>query len=187
MLYSDTDNEDLELDDFEMSDERSLLVQTSPRMGRAQYSSESEGEGKVKLDTKMDSKERSTPCFVFVLSFFSAIGGFLFGYDTGVVSGAMLLIKDRFQLTSIKEEIVVSVTIGFAFLFALIGGWLNDRFGRKMTTILASIVFTLGAVVLAAAYHFWMLVAGRAILGMGIGMYTSLYPWIGSLQVIIFL
>ncbi|XP_045166344.1 proton myo-inositol cotransporter-like isoform X2 [Mercenaria mercenaria] len=176
MLYSDTDNEDLELNDFEMSDERSLLVQSSSRMGRAQYSSDSEKEGSVHLDTKMDPKERSTPCFVLVLSFFSAIGGFLFGYDTGVVSGAMLLIKDRFQLTSIKEEVIVSVTIGFAFLFALVGGWLNDRFGRKMTTILASIVFTIGAVVLAAAYNFWMLVVGRAILGMGIGMASMTVP-----------
>lgn len=167
MLNSDTDNEDLELSDFEMSDERPLLVQSSSSMGRAEYISEKDGD--VQLDTEMNSKHQRTPCFVYVLSFFSAIGGFLFGYDTGVVSGAMLLIKDRFQLTSIKQEVVVSVTIGFAFLFALIGGWLNDRFGRKATTVIASIVFTVGAVVLAAAYHFWMLVVGRAILGMGIG------------------
>lgn len=176
LLCSDTDNEDFELDDFDMSDERSLLVQPSPRMGRAVYSSDSGKEGSVQLDTKTDHSERRTPCFVYVLSFFSAIGGFLFGYDTGVVSGAMLLIKDRFHLTSIKEEVVVSVTIGFAFLFALIGGWLNDRFGRKATTIIASVVFTVGAVVLGAAYNFWMLVVGRAILGMGIGMASMTVP-----------
>lgn len=168
MIQSDTVNEEFELINYEMSDERSLLVESSSRMGHANDSSEKESD--VQLGFKMDTK-KNTPCFVYILSFFSAIGGFLFGYDTGVVSGAMLLLKDHFHLTSIKQEVVVSVAIGFAFLFALIGGWLNDRFGRKMTTIIASIVFTIGAIVLATAYHFWMLVVGRAILGMGIGVY----------------
>lgn len=173
MLYSDSDNEDFELNDYSMSEEESLLIQPSARMGRADYRAGSGNSPGVQIDANMEEKERPTPFFVYVLSFFSAIGGFLFGYDTGVVSGAMLLLKDKFKLTSIKEEVIVSVTIGFAFLFALIGGWLNDKFGRKMTTVLASIVFTVGAAVLAAAYHFWMLVVGRAILGMGIGKLSS--------------
>lgn len=170
-MQSDSDNE-VELDDLNMSDmERaSLLPHPSGAMGQATYSSDGEN-GTVNLDTKNDKKgkEASTPLFVFVLSFFSAIGGFLFGYDTGVVSGAMLLLKDKFTLSSLMQEVIVSVTIGFAFLFSLIGGWMNDRFGRKLTTVAASIVFTLGAAVLAAAFSTWMLVVGRAILGMGIG------------------
>ena len=62
-----------------------------------------------------------TPMFVYILTFFSAIGGFLFGYDTGVISGAMILLRDEFVLNSVWQEMVVSVTIGAAALFALIG------------------------------------------------------------------
>ena len=165
------DNEDYELDDFRMSssESASLLPETSRRMAGAKYVADSEGSN-VQIDSKKDEKS-GNGMFIYVLSFFSAIGGFLFGYDTGVVSGAMLLLKDKFNLTSLEQEIIVSVTIGFAFLFALIGGWLNDRFGRKLTTVLASLVFTIGAGVLAAANAVWMLIVGRAILGMGIGKF----------------
>lgn len=107
--------------------------------------------------------------YIWKLTFFAAIGGFLFGYDTGVVSGAMLLLKVEFNLSSFWQELIVSVTIGGAFLSALVGGVLNDLFGRKAVTILASCVFTVGAVVLCAAQNKDMLVAGRLILGFGIG------------------
>ncbi len=52
-----------------------------------------------------------TPPFVYILTFFSAIGGFLFGYDTGVISGAMISLRERFMLNSVWQEMVVSVTI----------------------------------------------------------------------------
>jgi len=148
----------------------SLLPKTSRGMAGAKYAADSEGSN-VQIGSNKDEKSAKSGngMFIYVLSFFSAIGGFLFGYDTGVVSGAMLLLKDNFNLTSLEQEIIVSVTIGFAFLFALIGGWLNDRFGRKPTTVIASLVFTIGAGVLAAANAVWMLIVGRAILGTGIG------------------
>ncbi|KAH3816091.1 proton myo-inositol cotransporter-like [Dreissena polymorpha] len=176
---SDSDNESYELDDLKMSssETRALLRESSSRMDRASYNKDA-SDGSVQLDGKSDIKirELKTPCFIYVLSFFSAIGGFLFGYDTGVVSGAMLLLKDEFHLTSLEEEVIVSVTIGFAFLFALLGGWLNDRYGRKLTTVMASFVFTIGAGVLAGAYALWMLIVGRAILGMGIGLASMTVP-----------
>ena len=177
-MLEESDNEDIELDDYEMSadDEKSLLVPGSRRMAGATYKTDlkEKGEGSVQLDMqKVGNKEIQTSMFVYVLSFFSAIGGFLFGYDTGVVSGAMLLLKDKFTLSSFMEEVIVSVTIGFAFIFALVGGILNDKLGRKLTTVIASMVFTIGAGVLAGAFNVAMLVAGRAILGIGIGMRMS--------------
>ena len=170
MLQLESDKEDSDLDYYEMQEdnEKSLLVRHSPRMGRVEY----EGTGsvsKVSVDSGHIDNAKRTPWFIYILSFFSAIGGFLFGYDTGVVSGAMLLLKNEFKLSSLLEEVIVSVTIGFAFLFALCGGFLNDRFGRKFTTILASFVFTIGAGILAAAVNVEMLIIGRAILGIGIG------------------
>ena len=114
--------------------------------------------------------------FLLTLSFFAAIGGFLFGYDTGVVSGAMLLLKTNFNLSSFTEEVIVSVTIGTAAIFALISGILNEYFGRKFTTIVGSLVFTAGAIVLALAQNTAMLIAGRAILGIGIGKFK--HTWL---------
>ncbi|CAL1532975.1 unnamed protein product [Lymnaea stagnalis] len=114
--------------------------------------------------------------YVWLLSSFAAIGGFLFGYDTGVISGAMLLLKDKFSLSSFWQEVIVSVTIGSAFLSALIGGYLNNKFGRKPVTLVASFVFTAGAVVLAFASNVTMLVIGRVILGIGIGFASMTIP-----------
>lgn len=114
--------------------------------------------------------------FVLVLTFFSAIGGFLFGYDTGVVSGAILLLDKNFHMTTFEKELFVSVTIFLACLFSLVGGFLNDFLGRKPTTLLASFVFTIGAILLGFAYNLAMLIAGRAILGVGIGLTSTTVP-----------
>ena len=77
-------------------------------------------------------------CFVYVLAAFSAIGGFLFGYDTGVVSGAMIKVRVKFHLDSTMQEAIVSATIGAAALAAAAAGPLTDAIGRKPTLIISS-------------------------------------------------
>lgn len=76
---------------------------------------------------------------IFALTFLSAVGGFLFGYDTGVVSGAMLLIEDDPDIKpdTLWTELIVSATVGAAWLFALIGGPCNEYLGRKPTILIA--------------------------------------------------
>ena len=117
---------------------------------------------------KTEHCKRSTS-YEWLLTSFAAVGGFLFGYDTGVVSGAMLLLRKEFSLSTFWQEVIVSITIGTAFLSALAGGPLNDIFGRRVVTLKASFVFTLGALILGTAANVAMLVVGRAILGIGIG------------------
>lgn len=107
--------------------------------------------------------------FVYLLTFLATIGGFLFGYDTGVVSGALILLRDEFQLTTFWQELFVSITIAFAAIFSFLSGPFNECFGRRPVIIAASVVFTLGAVVLALAVNKQMLLIGRAVLGTGIG------------------
>lgn len=68
-----------------------------------------------------------------------------------------------------------SFLVGAAAVFAIVGGILNDRLGRKPTTLFASFVFILGALLLAAAVNKWMLLIGRFILGVGIGTYYNIY------------
>ncbi|XP_055925173.1 proton myo-inositol cotransporter-like [Argiope bruennichi] len=114
--------------------------------------------------------------FVIVVAGMSAIGGLLFGYDTGVVSGAMLLIRDRFQLNSTMQGVVVSVTILTAWVFCLGAGQAADRFGRKKVIITASVIFCIGSIVMGLAENVEMLIAGRVIVGMGIGLASMCVP-----------
>lgn len=99
----------------------------------------------------------------------SAVGGFLFGYDTGVVSGAMIQLRSHFQLNYLWQELVVSVTIAGAWAFAIVAGMATDAFGRKPVILVASFVFTVGAVLMGVAFNKGMLLGGRLIVGSGIG------------------
>ncbi len=114
--------------------------------------------------------------FLILLTVIAALGGFLFGYDTGVVSGAMLNIKKTFNLSATWQEVIVSVTIGAAAISAAVAGVLCDLIGRKPTLIIASVVFTVGAVVMGAAVNTIMLVIGRIIVGLGIGAAAMASP-----------
>jgi MFS transporter, SP family, solute carrier family 2 (myo-inositol transporter), member 13 len=110
------------------------------------------------------------------LTAMSAIGGFLFGYDTGVISGAMLSLARDFQLSQQQEEVVVSSTVLAAFCASLLGGPLNDMLGRRKSIILAALIFTLGSLVLATAFNYCSIVAGRIIVGLGIGIASLTNP-----------
>ncbi|EDO46902.1 predicted protein [Nematostella vectensis] len=114
--------------------------------------------------------------YVYMLTFFAAIGGFLFGYDTGVVSGAMILISEVFHLSDFWHELIVSGTIGTAIVGAVLGGILNDSLGRKPVLVLCSGVFTAGAVVMGVAGTKHVLLVGRLVIGLGIGGASMTVP-----------
>ena len=114
-------------------------------------------------------QQKGSQFYVYYLTCFATIGGLLFGYDTGIVSGSMLLIGDYFDLNTIWKELIVSATVGAAAVFALIAGFLNDLIGRKKVVMLASLIFTAGAIVMGAANGKEMLLIGRLIVGAGIG------------------
>lgn len=117
-----------------------------------------------------------TPGFVYVLAVFSALGGFLFGYDTGVISGAMLLLKREMGLSALWQEVLISSTVAAAALSALLGGFLNGLFGRRVCILLASFFFTIGGIVLSTAPGKEVLLAGRLIVGVGLGIASMTVP-----------
>lgn len=114
--------------------------------------------------------------FVYVAAGFAALGGLLFGYDTGVISGALIFIQKSFALSTFRQELVVSVVLVGACIGALTGGRLADRFGRRSMLIFTAVIFVAGALVCAAAANVTMLVVGRAIVGLGIGLASSAVP-----------
>jgi len=132
-------------------------------------SDDKESEQQALIQTSHLESKQTTPLYVYFLTVFAAIGGFLFGYDTGVISGAMILIKQEFDLSSFWQELIVSVTIGAAILGALLGGFLNQRLGRKPLLVVSAMVFTVGAVVMGVAPSREILLVGRLTVGFGIG------------------
>lgn len=116
--------------------------------------------------------------YVLRLAFSAGIGGFLFGYDTGVISGALLYITDDFKLDkkTVLQETIVSMAIAGAIIGAAIGGWFNDRLGRRTTILIADFLFFIGAVIMAAAPNPALLIVGRVFVGFGVGMASMTSP-----------
>src|SRR5437763_5066580 len=114
--------------------------------------------------------------FIYAAAGFAAIGGLLFGYDTGVISGAVIFLKSEFGLAVFPQELVVSVVLVGAALGALGGGRTSDKFGRRPTLIATSIIFIVGSLLSAVAGSLSGLVIARFVVGLGIGLSSTTVP-----------
>ncbi|XP_067684460.1 proton myo-inositol cotransporter-like [Haliotis asinina] len=132
--------------------------------------------GEYKGREESEAGRSANSKFVYVVSSFATLGGFLFGYDTGIVSGSMLLIRPYFKLDTIWTEVIVSGTVASAAIFSLCGGYLADYVGRRRAIMAASVVFTIGALVMGAAPDKELLLVGRIIVGIGIGFASVTVP-----------
>lgn len=121
------------------------------------------------VDNGEKEDEKGSRFYVYYLTCFATIGGLLFGYDTGIISGSLLLIGDNWSLSTIWKELIVSATVGAAAVFSLIAGFLTDWMGRKKVVMAASVIFTGGAVLMALSSGKEMLLVGRLVVGAGIG------------------
>ncbi|KAB2031686.1 hypothetical protein ES319_D05G321600v1 [Gossypium barbadense] len=113
------------------------------------------------------------------LALSAGIGGLLFGYDTGVISGALLYIREDFEQVDRKtwlKELILSMAVAGAIGGAAIGGWISDRFGRKRSILLADVLFAVGALVMAFAPAPVMIILGRILVGLGVGMTSMTAP-----------
>ena len=108
--------------------------------------------------------------------FFGALGGLLFGYDTGVISGAILFITKDFGLSPFMQGAIVAALLLGAMVGAALAGPLSDRMGRKRLIMIAGITFTIGALAAAAAPSAWPLVAARFVIGLAVGSAALVVP-----------
>jgi sugar porter (SP) family MFS transporter len=108
--------------------------------------------------------------------FFGALGGILWGYDTGVISGAMLYIKNDIQLSPIVQGMVVSGLLAGAMLGAGLAGKLADSLGRRRLILGAGAVFTLGTLGAALSGTAALLVGFRFVMGVGVGIASVVVP-----------
>ncbi|MBV1835312.1 sugar porter family MFS transporter [Novacetimonas pomaceti] len=106
----------------------------------------------------------------------AAICGGLYGYDTGIVSGALLLITRDFHLSSFYQEMVASAILAGAVMGSFITGWMSERFGRRNSVMIVTAVFVLGAMACALAPDVYALIAARVFLGLAVGGSTQVVP-----------
>ncbi len=114
--------------------------------------------------------------FVYIAALFAALGGLLFGYDTGVISGALIFIKRDFGLTTAAEEVVVSGVLLGATIGAVIGGKAADLFGRRRVLLVTAAIFSIGALASGVAPSPAILIVSRVVLGLAIGLASTNVP-----------
>lgn len=132
-----------------------------------------EGEGTAGEDDGAPFSQRA----VVVTSAVTALGGLLFGYDTGVVSGALLFLQDSFgTLTAFDKELVTSLLLVGAAVGALGAGRLADRIGRRPTILATAAVFVAGVLGAALSQAFSMLVVMRFVIGLAVGSASMVVP-----------
>jgi MFS transporter, SP family, major inositol transporter len=114
--------------------------------------------------------------YLVKLTVISTLGGLLFGYDTGVISGALPFLKADLNLSDLQEATVVSSLLFGAMIGALIGGKLSDALGRKGALRFCAILFFFGAMGTALAPSFAVMVPARIILGIAVGAAAATVP-----------
>ena len=114
--------------------------------------------------------------FVVGVAALAALGGLLFGYDTGVVSGALLFLKPQFNLSTVQQEWVVSALLVGTIIGAGAAGPAVQRLGRRWVLIACGVNYFGAAIFLAFASSFPWLIGGRFWLGLAVGAASMVVP-----------
>ncbi|WP_374286525.1 sugar porter family MFS transporter [Lactococcus sp.] len=114
-----------------------------------------------------------SPTFIY---FFGALGGLLFGYDTGVISGALLFIEKDLNVQSWAEGWITSAVLLGAVIGAMTIGPMSDRYGRKKLLLLSAVIFFVGALGSGFSNTVTLLIISRIILGIAVGAASALVP-----------
>lgn len=114
--------------------------------------------------------------YVFFLSIVAALGGFLFGYDTAVISGTISQVTSQFNLTTLQSGWYVGCALVGSIIGVLFAGILSDRLGRKITMFLSAILFSASAIGCAISASLDQLVLYRMMGGIGIGIVSVVCP-----------
>lgn len=114
--------------------------------------------------------------WLYVVAVIASLGGLLSGYDTGVISGALLFINESWNLTDTTQGILVSSVLIGAVIGAATNGVLADMFGRKKIIIATAIIFILGSIFCAFAPNIYVLIASRLFIGFAVGIVNFVVP-----------
>ena len=118
----------------------------------------------------------ATPARVILISAVAALGGFLFGYDTAVINGAVDAVRASFGLDAAQIGIAVSCALLGSAIGAWYAGWFADRFGRVRTMQVAAALLAVSALGAGLAHGVWELIPWRLISGIGVGVASVIAP-----------
>ncbi len=159
------------------SSKSSVVSSTSSAKGLLR---ETTNHGTMETSSVQISESESRPSkMVLVLTLASSISGFMFGYDTGYISSALVQIGTDLSnkiLTSGEKEFITSATSLGALLGAVVGGVLANLIGRRRVLLGSNIIFVVGTIIQLAARTVWTMIAGRFVLGWGVGIASLIAP-----------
>lgn len=113
---------------------------------------------------------------IYLIVFIAALGGFLFGYGTGVISGAILFINKEFHLTTMQTSFIVSALLIGACISAVLSGRFADYFGRRKLLLIDAFLYLVGIVISCTANSVIGIFVGRLIVGLGVGISSFVVP-----------
>jgi sugar porter (SP) family MFS transporter len=122
------------------------------------------------------AERKQNKALVVIIAAIASTGGLLFGFDTGVISGALPFLKESWGLTTGQQELVTTAVLVGAVLGALGSGRITDIVGRKKVIIVTSLIFALGSILTGAAPDMWFLAVSRVVLGIAIGISSFAVP-----------
>lgn len=125
---------------------------------------------------QLEDKRNSTRKYVIACAIFASLNNVLLGYDVGVMSGAVIFIKEDLKITEVQVEILIGILSIVSLLGSLGGGRTSDIIGRKWTMALAAVVFQMGGITMTLAPSYQVLMIGRLLAGIGIGFGVMISP-----------
>ena len=123
-----------------------------------------------------ESRKTDNDKKIRLITLVSTIGGLCFGYDTGVISGALIFMKNDLGLTPLQERLVTSFLLFGAAIGSVGGGWLSDRQGRRKNILWVAVIFIFGALGTAVAWDMSSMIIARFILGLAVGCASVTVP-----------
>uniref|UniRef100_A0A183CGS5 MFS domain-containing protein n=1 Tax=Globodera pallida TaxID=36090 RepID=A0A183CGS5_GLOPA len=128
------------------------------------------------MDKANNRKNTSYQCFLQKVTWICSLGGFLFGYDTGVINGALPFMNKELELNEFTIGLITSSLLIGAALGAFICGKLSDRIGRKRTLIILSVIFIIGTIGSSVMPSFRSMLPFRLLLGIAVGGASAVVP-----------
>jgi len=114
--------------------------------------------------------------YIIAISFISALGGYLFGFDFAVISGALPFLKDQFGLNEYWEGFATGCLALGAMIGCVLAGWSAEKYGRRYSLLIAGFLFAVSSFGMAASNGLNVFIFSRFIAGIGVGMASMLSP-----------
>ncbi|SDL33654.1 MFS transporter, sugar porter (SP) family [Maridesulfovibrio ferrireducens] len=128
------------------------------------------------VNAPLEDKQSTSIIFVLLISAAAALGGFLFGFDTAVINGAVVALGEHFNVGPVLVGMSVSLALMGSAVGALSSGFISDRYGRVKPMLLAAVMFTASGIGSGFPFTVWDFIFWRFVGGMGIGLASAITP-----------